>query len=118
MTLSKTTRDHDEIRKWAEKHGAVPSEVASTHKGKDPGILRFQFPKAKNQKDDNLQEISWEDFFQKFDESDLELIYQEKTADGEVSNFNKLIHPDHEEHSSRRGKSSSKSDSSKKSNAA
>ncbi len=94
MALSKTTRDYDEIRKWAEARGAVPSEVASTHRKDEPGILRFQFPDATNQKDNNLREISWEEFFEKFDESNLELIYQEKTAEGAVSNFNKLVHPE------------------------
>ncbi len=101
MALSKTTRDHDEIRKWAEARGAKPAEVASTHKGKEPGILRLEFPKAPHKNDSNLQEISWEEFFEKFDKNDLELILQDKTADGEQSNFNKFVHPDHEEHSSK-----------------
>jgi hypothetical protein len=66
---------------------------------KQPGILRFEFPKARNRNDDKLQEISWEEFFKKFDESDLELLYQEKTVDGGQSNFNRLIRPESEEHS-------------------
>jgi hypothetical protein len=94
MALSKTTQDHDEIRKWAEKRGAVPSEVASTHSKDEPGLLRFSFPRAKRKNDDNLSEISWEDFFEKFDSSNLELVYQEKTASGQQSNFNKLVHPE------------------------
>lgn len=118
MALSKTTQDHDEIRKWAEARGAVPAGVASTGSKNDTGILRFCFPKAKNRNDDNLSEISWEDFFEKFDSNNLELLYQEKTAEGEQSNFNKLIYPEHEEHSSRKGKSSSSAGSGKKHNAA
>jgi hypothetical protein len=102
MTLSKTTTDHDEIRKWAEARGAVPAEVRKTHKGNEPGILRFCFPDAANRNDSNLREISWEEFFEKFDESNLELLYQEKTAEGELSNFNKLIHPESEGRSERR----------------
>jgi hypothetical protein len=94
MALSKSTKDHDEIRKWAESHGAIPSEVASTHSSDEAGILRFQFPKAKNNNDSALEEISWDEFFEKFDESDLTLVYQEKTASGEKSNFNKLVHPE------------------------
>ena len=107
MALSKTTRDHDEIRRWAEERGAVPSEVASTERGNEPGILRFQFPDAPNRNDGKLKEISWDAFFEKFDENDLELLFQEKTAEGQQSNFNKLIHPSDEEHSKRRGSSSS-----------
>jgi len=117
MALSKTTRDHDEIRKWAESRGAVPAEVASTEQKGEPGILRFEFPNAPNRNDSKLKEISWDDFFEKFDETDLELLYQEKTADGQKSNFNKLVHPSSDEHSSRRnsGTGPSQSDRSKKS---
>ena len=105
MALSKTTQDHDEIRKWAESRGAKPCEVASTHKKGEPGILRFCFPDAPNKNDSSLREIAWEEFFEKFDESDLELVYQEKTADGQKSNFNKLVHPESEEHSGGKKKS-------------
>ena len=104
MALSKRTTDHDEIRKWAESRGAIPAEVSSTHRGKEPGILRFEFPKTPNHNDSNLQEVRWEDFFRKFDENDLELLYQDRTADGQKSNFNKLVHPEHEEHSRHQSK--------------
>jgi hypothetical protein len=90
--LSKTTQDHDEIRRWAEARNAIPCEVASTEQDGEAGILRFCFPKAKNRNDDSLKEIEWEEFFSKFDENGLSMVYQEKTAGGERSNFNKLIH--------------------------
>lgn len=96
MASSKTTRNHDEIRRWAEQRGAVPTEVAGTERGDQPGILRFEFPKAPNRNDKSLHEISWEEFFRKFDENNLELLYQEETAEGAKSNFNKLIHPESE----------------------
>jgi len=105
---SKTTQDHDEIRRWAESRKAVPCEVAGTERGNEPGILRFEYPKARNHNDDKLQEISWEDFFKKFDENNLELLYQETIADGERSNFNKLIHPESEHASSKKTGSKSK----------
>jgi hypothetical protein len=122
MALSKTTQDHEEIRRWAEARGAQPAEVASTHKKNEPGILRFCFPDAPNRNDSSLSEISWDDFFEKFDESNLELVYQEKTADGETSNFNKLVHPTEEAHSKHAkkssGKAAAKKTESKKSHAA
>ncbi|MBS1814090.1 MAG: hypothetical protein JSS87_04375 [Acidobacteria bacterium] len=108
MALSKTTQDHDEIQRWAEARGAVPAEVASTEKSGEPGILRFMFPKAKNANDGSLQEISWDDFFEKFDDSGLELIYQEKTAGGAKSNFNKLVYPENDKSSGSNQSSSSK----------
>lgn len=108
MALSKNTRDHGEIRKWAEARGALPAEVKGTEKDTQAGILRFEFPDAPNRNDSKLKEISWEEFFAKFDQSDLELVYQEKTADGQRSNFNKLVHPEHEDHSRSRSKNGSK----------
>ena len=94
MALSKTTQDHEEIRDWAEKRSAVPAEVSSTHRSDEPGVLRFCFPKAKGKNDQSLSEISWDEFFDKFDSNNLELVYQEKTASGQRSNFNKLVHPE------------------------
>ena len=94
MALSKTTQDHDEIQQWAEARGAVPAEVSSTEKNGQTGILRFEFPGAKNANDSALNEISWDEFFEKFDASGLSLVYQEKTAAGEKSNFNKLVYPE------------------------
>ena len=55
------------------------------------GIIRIEFPNAPNAKDDNLEEITWDEFFEKFDESNLALLYQEETASGQRSNFNKLV---------------------------
>lgn len=92
MALSRNTRDHDQIRRWAEARGAVPAEVTSTEQDNEPGILRFCFPNARPRNNQNLSKISWDDFFRKFDENGLELVYQEKTAGGNRSNFNKLVH--------------------------
>lgn len=91
MAQAKVTTDHDEIRKWAEARGARPAAVRSTQSKDDVGIIRLEFPGAPNAKDDALEEISWEEFFEKFDESNLALLYQEETASGRRSNFNKLV---------------------------
>jgi hypothetical protein len=91
MAEAKITTDHHEIRKWAEARGGRPAVVRETQRKGDPGILRLAFPNAPNADDDALEEISWEEFFEKFDEADLALLYQEKTAKGQKSNFNKLV---------------------------
>jgi hypothetical protein len=82
--------DHDEIRKWAEERGAKPACVSRTGEG-EIGMIRLEFPGAPNADDTNLEEISWNDFFGKFDESNLALLVQDKLASGEQSNFNKII---------------------------
>src|SRR5204863_6348689 len=86
MAEAKFTTDHDEIREWAEARGGRPAAVRKTHGKDDPGIIRIEFPGAPNAKDAALEEISWEEFFEKFDEAGLSLLYQEKTADGQRSN--------------------------------
>jgi len=88
---AKITTDHDEIRKWAESRGGKPAAVKATHRGKDPGIIRLIFPDAPNADDESLEEIAWDEFFRKFDEAGLALLYQDKTSGGEKSLFNKLI---------------------------
>ena len=103
MALSKTTQDHDEIREWAERRGAKPAEVASTESKGQTGILRIMFPKAPHHQDSALKEIEWDEFFEKFDENGLALVYQEVTSEGAESNFNKLVHPDEDEHPGRAG---------------
>ena len=82
-----TTTDHDEIRRWAEAHGGRPARVADTGNGDDPGILRIDF----GDQDEGLEENSWDEWLQAFDDNGLALIYQEKTADGKESRFNKLV---------------------------
>lgn len=82
--MSKTTTDHDTIRKWAEAHGGKPAAVESTHEG-GVGIIRVMFPDNPQSKHDNLVEISWDEFFKQFEESELALIYEED------SNFSKLV---------------------------
>ena len=89
MARSITTTDHDTIRNWAEERGGKPSEVAATAKGDDVGIIRIDFPGFSGE--GKLAEISWEEWFKKFDEANLALVYEEETADGQRSNFNKLV---------------------------
>lgn len=86
---SNVTRDHEEIKRWAEERGGKPSHVKSTGGGEDVGILRIDFPGYSGE--GSLEEIGWDQFFEKFDERGLALLYQDETAGGERSNFNKLV---------------------------
>jgi glutathione synthase/RimK-type ligase-like ATP-grasp enzyme len=91
MANAKVTTNHDEIRKWAEARGGRPAVVRSTHGKGGTGIIRFEFPGAPHAKDENLEQISWEEFFEKFDEAKLALLREDERPGGERSNFNKLI---------------------------
>ena len=83
------TTDHDTIQRWAEERGGKPACVRGTGDKKDTGVLRIDFPGYSGEK--SLQHIDWCDFFEKFDEQGLALLYQEKTKSGRRSNFNKLV---------------------------
>ena len=86
---AKVTTDHNEIRQWAKERGARPSCVRGTGDEGDIGILRLDFPGYSGA--DSLEEISWDDWFNEFDESGLALLHQDSTVRGQKSNFNKLI---------------------------
>jgi hypothetical protein len=85
---SKTTTDHDEIRRWVEEHEGRPASVKGTGDG-EAGVLRIDFPGGAGE--DQLEHISWDDWFQKFDEAKLAFLYQEQKASGEDSTFFKLV---------------------------
>lgn len=90
---SKTTTDHDEIRRWAEARDGKPVAVRGTGSASDdPGILRIDFPGGAG--DDRLEPIEWHEFFEKFEESKLAFLYQEEKKSGEGSTFFKLVSRD------------------------
>ncbi|HEX3998822.1 MAG TPA: hypothetical protein VHX65_09755 [Pirellulales bacterium] len=84
------TTDHDTIQHWTEERGGKPATVRSTERNGKAGILRIEFP-SRSSNDANLDPISWEEFFSKFDCANLAMIYQEKTAEGEQSFFCKFV---------------------------
>ena len=87
MAESKTTTNHDEIRRWADARGGHPAAVRDTGDGGDPGILRIDF----GEPEESLEEIPWDEFFRKFDENNLAFLYQEQTEGGGESRFNKFV---------------------------
>ena len=89
MSEAKTTTDHNEIRQWVEKRGGHPARVRGTADPDGGGLLRIDYPDYSGE--DTLQEISWTEFFETFDASNLEFLYQDKTEDGKQSRFSKLI---------------------------
>jgi hypothetical protein len=54
------------------------------------GVLRIEFRDAGG----SLDEVEWEPFFNTFDDRNLAFVYQEKTADGSQSRFNKFVSRD------------------------
>ena len=86
MADSTQTTDHDEIREWVEDHDGQPARVEGTGDGDDGGLLRIDFDES----DDDLEDISWDEFFEEFEENDLALVYE----GGEDTRFTKLVSRD------------------------
>jgi hypothetical protein len=72
---TRTTTDHDEIRRWVEQHGGTPARVPGTGDDNGPGRLRIDFPAGAGE--DQLEHISWEEWFQEFDENNLAFQYEQ-----------------------------------------
>src|SRR5579872_6423026 len=86
---SRVLTDREEIRNWAEERQARPSCVRGTGGDNDIGMIRLDFPGYTGE--NSLEEISWDDWFNKFEERNLALLVQDETAGGQKSNFNKLV---------------------------
>lgn len=89
MASSKTTTNHAKIQRWAEERGGKPVSVKGTGDKDDAGLLRIDFPGYAGE--GRFDEISWDEFFEKFDEKELAFLYQEETSGGEESRFFKLV---------------------------
>jgi hypothetical protein len=93
MGSAQQTTDHARIRKWVEERGGRPARVAATAPGGpegqqgSAGILRIDF----GEPDESLEEISWDEFFQTFEQHKLAFLYQDKTEGGQESRFVKLV---------------------------
>jgi hypothetical protein len=83
--MAETTTDHETIRKWAESKGGKAAAVRRTHQGGDVGIIRIMFPDAPQSEHEELDEITWDEFFEEFEKRNLALLYDEKSM------FNKIV---------------------------
>ncbi len=90
MPAAQMTTDHQTIRQWAESRGGKPATVKGTGGKEDAGLLRIDFPDAPG--DESLRKIPWESFFEKFDDKELALLYQDRTEQGQPSRFCKIVH--------------------------
>ena len=86
---AKQTTNHDEIRRWVQERGGKPARVKGTGSGDDPGVLRVDFPGVGEE--DRLEEIPWDEWFDKFEQENLVFLYQDEVKSGDESRFFKLV---------------------------
>jgi ferritin-like metal-binding protein YciE len=86
-----TTTDHDFIRQWVEERGGWPARVAGTESGSDDaGLIRIDFPGYSGA--GSLERIEWEEWFEKFDDSNLAFLHRDLShGGGDLDRFNKLV---------------------------
>lgn len=93
---SNVTTDHNEIQQWVEERGGHPARVKGTEKGSSAGVLRIDYPGFSGE--ERLEEITWEEFFEGFEKNKLAFLFQEKTKEGKISRFSKLVDRNTTEH--------------------
>ena len=89
---TKVTTDHAEIQRWVEERGGHPARVKATQTKQSVGVLRIDYPGYSGE--ESLEPISWQAFFEAFEDNKLAFLYQEETKDGSQSRFSKLIDRD------------------------
>jgi len=104
MSEAKTTTDHEQIRRWVEERGGHPARVKGTAVEGSAGVLLIDYPGYSGTQ--TLETITWDEFFQGFEENELAFFYQDETKAGDESRFSKLINRDSPEEKSRAAGSS------------
>lgn len=90
---SEATTDHETIRRWVEERGGDPAHVEATADEDGVGILRLQFPDTERDHDE-IKPITWDEFFEKFEDENLAFVYQEETEGDRMSRFYKFVDRD------------------------
>lgn len=87
--MAKTTRDHGIIQRWVEERGGRPAAVKRTRGRDDVGPLCIDLPGYAPR--ESLEVLAWEDFFDRFERHGFSFLYEDRTHDGELSRFSKLV---------------------------
>lgn len=79
------TIDNDEIRSWIEERGGVPATIkgASEEGDESADMLHISFDPA----DPNMEEMDWEEFFERFENENLALVYDDAASQDEEHDF-------------------------------
>ena len=83
----RTTDDREEIKSWIEDRNGIPGMERGTGENGIYTVLGIKFSWNKN---DILKEISWKEFFDKFEKYNLVFGFQEKTIRGTRSRYYKI----------------------------
>ena len=90
MAQATTTTNHEQIREWVEERGGHPARVKGTDDEGGSGVLVIDYPGYSGT--ETLEAITWDEFFEGFEENKLAFLYQDDKED--KSRFSKLVNRD------------------------
>lgn len=71
------TLDHEEIKRWASRHSALPAQAKRHSYNAMSSLLRFEFGNAETACMHESEPISWTAFFSQFERLGLVMFYDE-----------------------------------------
>ena len=88
--MSQHTTEHDLIRAWIEARGGRPAIVRNPQSIGETEELKIDFSETKPSR--RLKWISWSEFFSKFEEKGLAMLFQDRTNWGsDLSYFARFV---------------------------
>jgi hypothetical protein len=94
MPNTKITKDHKLIKEWVVSRGGIPGRVLEKETLTDEnGVLDIKFPERT---DNKVIPITWNEFFTRFEQSNLAFLFEDDHGGGVKSKFFKLIWRDGE----------------------
>ena len=87
MAIKGPTRNHEEIRAWADTQGIIPVNLEPNRVDAEPPCMCL-LHKMTVEETAFARELAWEDFFISLDLLNLTVVYDESTA------FNEILHVD------------------------
>lgn len=94
MPNTKITKDHKLIKEWVVARGGIPGQVIENVPPTDEdGVLDIKFPESTGKK---VIPITWNEFFTRFEQSNLAFLFEDNHGNGLKSKFFKLISRDGE----------------------
>ena len=76
MSEAKITTDHHTIKRWVEQRGGHPVRVEGTAVKGSSGVILLDYGEPTSLK---IEPISWDDFFDGFEENELAFLYPDDT---------------------------------------
>lgn len=87
---SKITSNRDKIKSWVEKRGGKPAILCEEQPlTENHGVLRILFPGDDIK--ENVKVVTWDQFFERFDQSHLGFMYDEEQSENLHNSFFKFV---------------------------